>query len=254
MRTSLMGSLVSNVRYNQARKVPRIRIFEVGRVFLRDASAQDGPLSVAGVRQPVRIGAAAYGSALEEQWGEAVRKVDFFDAKADLEALVSPLAVRLEAAEHPAFHPTRSARVLVDGRAAGWIGELHPKWQHKYELPQPPVLFELDAEPLESVPLPKVQVPSKYPPVVRDMALLVDARIPAQALLDAMEAEKPPIVDRVRVFDLYQGPSLPAGKKSLAFRVVMQHTERTLTDAEADAARDALVALLGRKFSAILRN
>src|SRR6266850_3751858 len=168
MRTSLMGSLVSNVRYNQARKVPRIRVFEVGRVYLRDASARDGPLSVAGVR--------------------------------------------------------------------------------------PPVLFELDAEPLQSVPLPKAEVPSKYPPVVRDMALLVDAGVPVQALLDAMEAEKPPLVQRVRVFDLYQGPSLPAGKKSLAFRVVMQHTERTLTDAEADAARDALVALLGRKFSAILRN
>src|SRR5216684_670832 len=194
MLTSLIGALIEVVRKNHSRKVPRIRVFEVGRVYLRDASAQDGPLSVAGVRQPVRIGAAAYGSALEEQWGEAVRKVDFFDAKADLEALVSPLAVRLEAAEHPAFHPSRSARVLVD------------------------------------------------------------ARVPAQALLDAMAAEKPPIVERVSVFDLYQGPSLPAGKKSLAFRVVMQHTERTLTDAEADAARDALVALLGRKFSAILRN
>jgi phenylalanyl-tRNA synthetase beta chain len=85
------------------------------------------------------------------------------------------------------------------------------------------------------------------------MELLVDAGVAAQALLDAIAAEKPPIVTHVGVFDLYQGPNLPAGKKSLAFRVVMQDTERTLTDAEADAARDALVALLGRRFSATLR-
>ncbi len=97
-------------------------------------------------------------------------------------------------------------------------------------------------------------MPSKFPPVVRDVALLVDAALPAQALLDAIEAAKPPIVQEVRVFDLYQGKSLPIGRKSLAFRVVMQHTERTLTDAEADAARDALVALLAREFSASLRS
>ncbi len=253
MRTSLIGSLIEVVRKNLSRKVPRIRVFEVGRIFLRDAAAPEGPLSVAGVRQPVRIGAAAYGTALEEQWGVPARKVDFFDAKADLENLVAPLSLRCEAGTHPAFHPGRSARVLVDGRPAGWLGELHPKWQQRYELPQAPVLFELDAEALESVPLPQVTVPSRYPPVVRDMALLVDAAVAAEALLEAMTAEKPAIVSQVEVFDLYQGPSLPAGKKSLAFRVVMQDTERTLTDAEADAARDALVALLGRRFSATLR-
>ncbi len=254
MRTSLIGSLIEVVRKNHSRKVPRIRVFEVGRVYLRDASAQDGPLSVAGVRQPVRIGAAAYGPVLDEQWDTAARGVDFFDVKADLENLIAPLPVRFEPAAHPALHPGRSARVLVDGKPAGWVGELHPKWQQKYELPQPPVLFEVEAESLESVPLPRPEVPSKYPPVVRDMALLFDANTPVQAVFDAIQAENPPIVRAVRLFSLYRGESLPAGRKSLAFRVVMQHTERTLTDAEADAARDALVALLGRKFSAILRN
>ena len=254
MRTSLIGSLIEVVRKNHSRKVPRIRVFEIGRVYLRDASARDGPLSVTGVRQPVRIGAAAYGPVLDEQWDTPARGVDFFDVKADLENLVAPLPVRFEPAAHRALHPGRSARVLVDGKPAGWIGELHPKWQQKYELPQPPVLFEVEAEPLESVPLPRPEVPSKYPPVVRDMALLFDSNTPVQAVFDAIQAEKPPIVRAVRLFSLYRGESLPAGRKSLAFRVVMQHTERTLTDAEADAARDALVALLGRKFSAILRN
>jgi len=253
MRTSLLGSLVSNIRFNHARKLLRIRVFEVGRVFLRDRAASDGPLSVQGVRQPIRIGGAAFGPALEEQWGAATRLVDLYDVKADVQALCAPRVPRFEAAEHPAFHPSRSARVLLDGEPAGWLGELHPKWQRKYELAQPAVLFELDAGPLEEAPMPVFSPASKVPPVVRDVALLVDSAIPAQALLDALEAEKPPIVRAVRLFDVYQGPNLPSGKKSLAFRVVMQDTERTLTDAEADAARDALVALLGRKFNVTLR-
>jgi phenylalanyl-tRNA synthetase beta chain len=253
MRTSLIGSLVDVVRKNHFRKVPRIRVFEAGRVFLRDGAAQDGPLAVRGLRQPMRIAAAAYGPALDEQWGAPARGVDLYDVKADLEALVAPLAARYESAPHPAFHPGRSARVLLEGRPAGWLGELHPKWQRKYELPQPAVLFELDAGLLESEVAPRFTPPSRYPPGVRDISREFGLDASVQAVLDAINAEKPPIVRQVRLFDLYQGEKLPAGRKSLAFRVVMQDTERTLTDAEADAARDALVALLGRKFSASLR-
>jgi phenylalanyl-tRNA synthetase beta chain len=253
MRTSLIGSLVDVVRRNHFRKVPRIRVFEVGRVFLRDAATPAGPLSVAGVHQPARIGGAAYGPAFAGQWDAPERAVDFFDVKGDLEALCAPLAARFEPAPHPAFHPGRSARVLLGGKPAGWLGELHPKWLQRYELPQPPVLFELDAAALAAVPMPAPQVPSRFPPVVRDIALVFDNDTPVQAVLDAMEAEKPPIVQSVRLFSLYRGSGLPSGRKSLAFRVVMQHTERTLTDAEADAARDLLVSLLGRKFSAGLR-
>jgi len=253
MRSTLLGSLVANLRYNHARKLARIRVFEVGRVYLRDAAAPDGPLTVAGLRQPVRVAGAAFGPALEEQWGSKARAVDFFDVKADLEALYAPRRPTLEAAPHPALHPGRSARVLLDGRTAGWLGELHPRLQHKYELPQPVVLFELDAESLADAPLPRPEHPSRFPPVVRDIALLVDAPVQAQAMLEAAAAEKPAIVREVGVFDLYQGSSLPPGKKSLAFRVVMQDTERTLTDAEADAARDALVAVWGRRFGAAVR-
>jgi phenylalanyl-tRNA synthetase beta chain len=253
MRSGLFASLIANVRYNHARKLPRIRVFEIGRVYLRDASAADGPLAVAGLRQPVRIAGAAFGPALDEQWGEAARAVDFFDVKADLEAVCAPRRLRFEAAAHPALHPGRSARVLVDRSAAGWLGELHPRWQQKYELPQPVVLFELEASCLAEAPLPRPTQPSRFPPVVRDIALLVDAGLLAQAFLDAAQAEKPAIVQHLGVFDLYQGQSLPPGKKSLAFRVVMQDTERTLTDAEADSARDALVELWGRRLGAKLR-
>jgi phenylalanyl-tRNA synthetase beta chain len=254
MRSSLIGSLVDNVRYNLARKVPRIRVFEVGRVFLRDPAAAEGPLSLAGLRQPARVGAAAFGPALDEQWGTPTRGVDFYDVKADVEALFWPVGVRFEAAHHPALHPGRSARILRDGRPVGWLGELHPRWQRKYELPGPLVLFELEAESLEAVPLPRPEVPSRFPAVIRDIAVLVDAGVTARALLDAIWAERPGIVQHVGVFDQYQGKGLPDGRKSLAFRVVMQDTERTLTDAEADQARDAIVDLVSRKFSATLRS
>ena len=253
MRTTLLGSLIANLRTNHARKLGRIRVFEVGRVYLRDGAAADGPLSVAGLRQPVRVAGAAFGPAFEEQWASPARAVDFFDVKADLEAICAPRRPRFESAAHPALHPGRSARVLMEGSPAGWLGELHPRWQQKYDLPQPVVLFELEAACLTDAPLPRPSQPSKFPPVVRDIALLVDAGVPAQALLDAAQAEKPAIVQDIGVFDLYQGSSLPPGRKSLAFRVVMQDTERTLTDAEADSARDALVELWGRRFGASLR-
>jgi phenylalanyl-tRNA synthetase beta chain len=252
MRTSLIGSLVSNITYNHARKVPRIRVFEAGRVFLRDPAAQDGPLSVGGLRQPMRIAAAAYGPAAE-QWETVPRAVDFYDVKADLENLVAPLTARFEAQPHPAFHPGRSARVVVGGAVAGWIGELHPKWQQKYGLPQAPVVFELEAGLLQGLPHPQPGVPSDQPVVVRDISLLFAVETPVQAIFDAIQVEKPAIVRTVAVLSVFRGAGVPPSLKSLAFRVVMQDTERTLTDAEADAARDALVALLGRKFAATIR-
>jgi phenylalanyl-tRNA synthetase beta chain len=201
----------------------------------------------------MRIAAAACGPVLEEQWGAATRPVDFYDLKADLEALVAPRAARFETAPHPAFHPGRSASVRVEGRDIGWIGDLHPRWLQKYAMSQGVVCFEVDASVLQEAALPRPSAPSRFPAVTRDIALLVNANIGVQALLDAIADEKPTIVREVRLFDLYQGPNLPAGRKSLAFRVVMQDTERTLTDAEADAAREALVALWGRRFGATPR-
>ncbi|MGH8631101.1 MAG: phenylalanine--tRNA ligase subunit beta, partial [Burkholderiales bacterium] len=236
MRTSLIGSLIANIRYNLARKQPRIRVFEVGRVFLRDTAVVDGPLTVAGLRQPMRVAAAAYGAAFESRWGEREQPVDFFDVKGDLEALLAPNQPRFEAGKHPAFHPGRCARVLLDGEAAGWIGELHPRWVQKYELPAPAVLFELDAEPMQRLAMPRYREVSKFPPVRRDIAVEVDERHPVQALLDAMRARKAAIVGSITAFDMYRGKGLGSGKKSLAFRVLLQDTQKTLTDAEVDAA------------------
>ncbi len=231
-----------------------MRVFEVGRVFLRAPDAPDGPLAVAGLDQPMRVAAAAFGPALEQQWGEPTRPVDFFDVKGDLEALLDPLRARFEPAVHPALHPRRAARVLLDGRPAGWIGELHPRWQQKYELPGPVVVMELDAEPLRTVPLPAYEEVSKFPPVIRDRAVEIPEAVAVQAVLDELEARRPAVVRALRVFDLYRGKGIEPGRKSLAFRVVMQDTRRTLTDAEADSVMDELTRALEARFGARLRS
>src|SRR5690606_24495003 len=145
MRSTMIGSLIANVRYNLNRKVARIRVFEIGAVYLRANTTQDGPLSVAGYDQPKRVAALAYGPVVEEQWGQAARNVDYFDVKADLETLFAPRKLTFVKVEHPALHPGRSAAILLDGRQVGVIGELHPRWQQKYDLPLAPVFFEADA-------------------------------------------------------------------------------------------------------------
>jgi len=258
MRSSLVGSLIANVRYNLNRKAGRVRVFEVGAVFKRNAEVADGPLSVAGFEQPKRVAAIAYGPAAEEQWGQPTRAVDFFDAKGDLEALFSPRAVRFERLEHPALHPGRCAAVVVDGRQVGFIGELHPRWQQKYDLPQAPVLFEVDAEALRQRELPRHVEISKFPGATRDLALVVKQDVPAQALLDAFHAELSSnpvgkLVQAVVLFDEYRGKGLEQDEKSLAFRFGLQDTQSTLQDDAVEAIMAALAAAAQQKHGAKLR-
>ena len=139
MRTTLAGGLVDVLRTNLARQQDRVRVFEAGRCFRRDGEKLD---------QPLRLGGLAYGDAAPEQWGAPKRPLDFFDVKGDLEALVAPRALTTVRASHAALHPGRAARVAVDGRDAGWIGELHPRLVKHFELPRAPVVFELDLAPL----------------------------------------------------------------------------------------------------------
>jgi phenylalanyl-tRNA synthetase beta chain len=258
MRSSLVGSLVANVRYNLNRKAGRVRVFEVGAVFKRNADVADGPLSVAGFEQPKRVAAIAYGPALEEQWGTPTRAVDFFDVKADLEALFAPRQVRFAKMDHPALHPGRCAAVEVDGRQVGFIGELHPRWQQKYDLAQAPVLFEVDADVLRQRDLPRYTEISKFPGATRDLALVVKQDVPAQALLDAFSAELSSnpvgkLVQAVVLFDEYRGKGLEQDEKSLAFRFGLQDTQSTLQDESVDAIMAALAAAAQQKHGAKLR-
>ncbi|GHU26479.1 phenylalanine--tRNA ligase beta subunit [Betaproteobacteria bacterium] len=249
MRSTLIGGLVANVATNLKRKQNHIRLFETGRCFFRDATGQP----VKGFRQPWRLAALAYGGALPEQWGTSARAVDFYDIKGELELLLAPAVARFEKATHPALHPGRSARILIDGRDVGFIGELHPRWAQKYELPLAPALFELDLDALQKACLPAYAEVSRLPAAYRDLAIVVDQKLELQTILDGLASHRPAIVQDIQLFDIYTGKGIDQGKKSLAFRIVMQDTQRTLQDTEVDAAVQQLVEYLRQAYTAQLR-
>ncbi|WP_332851565.1 phenylalanine--tRNA ligase subunit beta [Duganella sp. S19_KUP01_CR8] len=258
MRSTLIGSLVANVRYNLNRKTSRVRLFEIGAIYLRDDSIPDGPLTVAGYHQPKRVAAMAYGGVADEQWGQDNRQIDFFDLKADLEHLFAPLSLRFVKAEHPALHPGRSAHVLLDGKVIGFIGELHPRWLQKYELPHAPVVFEVDAVALQQRSVPEYAEISKFPGATRDLAVVVKQDVPAQDLLDAFNAAvqmspQGKIVQAIVLFDEYRGKGLEADEKSLAFRFSLQDTQNTLQDDVVEAVMAAVGDAARQKHGARLR-
>lgn len=249
MRSTLIGGLVANVATNLKRKQTRVRVFETGRCFFRDNAGTP----VAGFRQPWKLAALAYGNAQPEQWGSASRNVDFFDIKGEVELLLAPAIAGFEKLSHPALHPGRSALVTVNGQTIGLLGELHPQWLQKYDLPLAPVVFELDLDTLKRARLPNYAEVSRQPPAIRDLAIVVDQDLELQRLLDGIQANRPAIIQDIKLFDVYTGKGIGSGKKSLAFRIVMQDTQRTLQDAEVDAAIQQLVAYLQQAFAVQLR-
>ena len=142
---------------------------------------------------------------------------------------------------------------MVDGIVIGWLGELHPRLVRQFELPRAPVAFELELPPLLVRPMPAAVPVPKLPAARRDLAVVVDDAVPAQDILAALDAARPSFVDAIRLFDVYRGPGIPAGKKSLAILVLMQDTARTLTDAEIDATVAEMLRVLAERFSATLR-
>lgn len=259
MRSSLIGSLIANVRYNLNRKINRVRLFEIGAVFLRNPNTQDGPLSVAGFDQPKRVTALAYGPVAEEQWGQPARNVDYFDIKADLEALFAPKLIKFTKIEHPALHPGRSAQITLEGKVIGVIGELHPRWQQKYDLPLAPVVFEVDADALQMRDIPVYQEISKFPAVTRDLAIVVNQSIPAQDLIDTFFVEKKAnpicnIMQAIVLFDEYRGKGLENNEKSLAFRITLQDTQSTLQDDNVNAAIAAYTSAVNKKHGGKIRS
>ncbi len=249
MRSTLIGGLVANVVTNLKRKQNRVRLFETGRCFFRDVQGQP----VKGFRQPWKIAGLAYGGALPEQWGTPTRQADFYDIKSEVESLLAPVVARYEKSTHPALHPGRSARVLVNDQEIGFLGELHPQWLQQYDLPLAPVVFELDLDALTIARLPRYAEVSKQPPAFRDLAIVVDQKLELQAILDGLSANRPTIVQDIRLFDIFTGKGIEPGKKSVAFRIVMQDTQRTLQDTEVDAAIQQLITYLHQAFSAQLR-
>ena len=249
MRTSLLGGLVGTLVSNLKRQAERVRVFELGRCFIPTTNDALGT----GYAQPLRIAALAAGPAVAEQWGQPTRSADFFDLKGDLEAIFAPRTLVFERAGHPALHPGRSARVLLAGQPIGVIGEIHPRWRQKYELPDAAVMFEVELAPLLDARMPRYQEVSRFPQVVRDIALVVPQTTEVAALQAAFRAAAPDYVREIRLFDVYQGKGIAADSKSLAFRVVMQDTQKTLADGDADAAVASLVEAAGASCGAVLR-
>jgi phenylalanyl-tRNA synthetase beta chain len=221
-------------------------------VFARDAHTKDGELSVEGVAQPLKLAGAAWGSANPEQWGAAKRAADFFDVKADIASLL-PATAQFEKSVHSLLHPGRAAKIVANGATIGWLGELHPKHLAHFELTSAPIVFELDVAALRERPMPDFHMVSKQPVVRRDLALVVPNSVESEALVRVLRAAAPEYANGMGVFDVYRGAGLPDGQKSVAIRILMQDTERTLADADIDAACQKMVAAAQTHLGATLR-
>ena len=240
MRTTLWGGLIETLRYNLNRQQDRVRIFELGRVYASLAE------------QPMKLGGLIFGASEPEQWGSPARDVDFFDLKGDLERVLGG-EIDTRPAAHPALHPGQSAELWIDNRSIGRVGALHPRLVQTYGLAAAPVLFEIDAAQVAKRVLPRHASLSRYPQVRRDLALVVGVETPAGELLAALRENAPTQVRSIDVFDDYRGKGLGENQKSLAIRVVMQDTQRTLTDQEVDDAVRQLVETARRQCNASLR-
>ncbi len=243
MRSGLWGGLLDTLVYNLNRQQDRVRIFEMGASY---AEAKEG------FQETMRISGLAYGDVIPEQWGEVARSVDFYDVKADVDALTGG-RTEYVAAQHPALHPGQTAQIVVRGRSIGWIGKLHPKWQQHYQLPKGAVLFEMDLAPLQQRSIAKYSEVAKFPPVRRDIAVVVDEAVNVDVLIKTMKKAKVQFVTDIALFDVYRGKGIAEDKKSLAFYVLMQDTQKSLTDAEVDSVMASLLELIKNQHGAELR-
>lgn len=247
MRTSLWPGLLQCLRHNLNRQQERVRIFEIGRVFRPHEEEQLEHDRLAGlVAGPVR----------DEQWGEPVRAVDFHDAKADVEALLSgagAIEFAFAPARHPALHPGRSAQITADGTPAGWLGQLHPGLQKELELERAPILFELPVEVLRRARLPAFRPISRFPAIRRDLAVVVDEAVPARALLEGIREAAGEDLQDAFIFDVYRGKGVDSGRKSVALGLILQGLSRTLRDAEIESTVQSVLDHLYKQHGATLR-
>ena len=258
MRSTLLGSLLNVVKFNVDRKASRVRVFEIGRVFHKDAFVQNTDTTVQGFDQPMHVAGIAFGSAAPLQWGTKEQAADFFDVKADVEALLAPAVPQFEAAKHPAMHPGRCAKVLVNGQAVGHVGELHPRWRQSWELTQAPVMFELSLDAVLSRVVPKSTGVAKFPNVERDIAVIVKESVTHAQLMAAVHAAKTQgLLRNAVLFDVYrpkaESAAMAMDEKSLAVRLTLNSDEATLNEAQIEGVVQAVLAELATQVSARLR-
>ena len=233
MRSTLMGGLIEILQNNLNRKQNRVRVFEIARIFRKENNQ---------FIQTERVGGLVYGSALPEQWGEKSRAVDFYDLKADVETLLRGKNAAFVKAEHSALHPGRCAAIVVDGVNVGIIGELHPKWTQKYDLPQAPLLFELDMDAVLATEKVRYQAVSKFQAGRRDLAFVLPEHVAFADLQAALGQVNNPIIQGIELFDVYRGAGLPENHKSLAVKISLQDMNATLTDETVEPIIQELIA------------
>ncbi|MDO8905943.1 phenylalanine--tRNA ligase subunit beta [Hydrogenophaga sp.] len=264
MRSSLLGSLVSVLKFNLDRRAERVRLFEVGRVFRKDASIAASDTAVAGFDQPMRVAGLAFGSVESLQWGLIERHADFFDVKGDVQALLAPWTPEFRACEHPAFHPGRSAAVWLHDQCIGHVGELHPRWRQTYELPLAAVMFELDLNAVLNRQVPVYLPVSRYQSVQRDLAIVVKESVTHAAIMEAIHAAESPWLHDALLFDVYRpkkqavlGDTLTGGlaadEKSLAVRLVLKRDDATLTEEAIESNVKSVLGSLQERVAARLR-
>jgi len=251
MRTSLLPGLVHALLLNRNRQQERVRLCEVGKVFVTAAGAGEPPVEV------VRIAGVVVGSAAAEQWGEKKRRADFFDAKGDVESLLQLTQVPAEFSFAPAtetwLHPGQSARLLRGESVVGHVGALHPERARALGLDEDVYVFELDVAVIQSRPVPRAQPVSRFPSVRRDIAVVVPEAVAFAKIEACVRSAVGEGLAELLVFDQYSGPNLGFGVKSLAMGLILQNSYRTLTDADADQSVSAAVAALTAECQAKLR-
>jgi phenylalanyl-tRNA synthetase beta chain len=258
MRSTLLGSLLNVVKFNVDRKASRVRVFEIGRVFHKDASVHNTDTTVQGFDQPMHVAGIAFGSASPLQWGTQEHAADFFDMKADVEALLAPAKAQFEPAEHPAMHPGRCAKVLLNGKVIGHVGELHPRWRQGWDLTQAPVMFELSLEAVLHRAVPKSTGVAKFPNVERDIAVIVKDSVTHAQLMKAVHAAPAQgLLRQAVLFDVYrpkaESAAMAMDEKSLAVRLTLNSDEATLNEAQIEGVVQAVVAELTTQVAARLR-
>jgi phenylalanyl-tRNA synthetase beta chain len=249
MRASLWPGMITVAASNIARQQNRIRLFEIGKSFHGTLANHD---------EVERIAGLVIGPVLPEQWGSKSQAVDFFDIKSDVAALLSLTGdsghYEYVSATHPALQPGQSAQVIREGTVIGVIGKMHPRLAKHFDLKRDVFLFELDAATALASAAPEAVSVSKFPAIRRDISVVVDEKISADDLVKVIAAVAPDLIQGVRIFDIYRGPGIEAGLKSVALGLILQETSRTLTDEDADSAMTAVVQELKHKFAAELRD
>ena len=199
----------------------------------------------------------ALGQIWPEHWGNDNRDIDFFDMKADLEALFkfknNKNSIAFALAEHPALTLGKTARILNYDKEIGWIGELHPELQQSMDFKSSTMLFSLEIESLLFRKVSSFQAYSKYPSVRRDLALVLDEEVSSEQITSSIRDISGNQLREIKIFDLYRGKGIESNRKSLALGLILQDTSRTLTDKDVDEIIRSITSHLERTFRATIR-